>query len=59
MNDTLRERMLAYGLVVSAIGLPAGIVLGLPVVWGLSIAGLVVGGIKMLRRRGRAPLTRR
>lgn len=43
-----------YGFVVSIIGLPIGIVLGLPVVWGLAILGIIIGGIKVvLRRSGR------
>ena len=40
-----------YGFVVSIIGLPVGILLRLPVVWGLAIVGIVIGGIKILLRR--------
>jgi hypothetical protein len=47
----LRKRMLTYGFVVSIIGLPIGIVMGQPVVWGLASMGIVIGGIKMLRER--------
>jgi hypothetical protein len=52
-RETLRRRMLTYGFVASIIGLPIGILLGMPVVWGLSIAGIVVRGIQLwlLRRR--------
>jgi len=47
---TLRDRALMYGFVVSIIGLPAGVVVGLPVVWGLAILGIVIGGIKIVLR---------
>ena len=53
-RSTRRDKMLMYGFVVSIIGLPIGIVLGLPVVWGLAILGIIIGGIKVvLRRSGR------
>ena len=49
-----RHRMLMYGFVVSIIGLPIGVFLKLPVVWGLAILGIIIGGIKIvLRRSGR------
>lgn len=44
-----RERRVRYGLVVSAIGLPVGLALDLPLVWGLSICGLVVGAHATLK----------
>jgi hypothetical protein len=47
----LRDRALMYGFVGSIIGLPVGVVLGLPVVWGLAILGIVIGGIKIVLRR--------
>lgn len=50
-RSTHRNRMLMYGFVVSIIGLPVGILLRLPVVWGLAIVGIVIGGIKILLRR--------
>jgi hypothetical protein len=50
-RSTDRNRMLMYGFVVSIIGLPVGILLRLPVVWGLAIVGIVIGGIKILLRR--------
>ena len=43
--------MLKYGVVVSIIGLPIGVALGLPVVWGLAILGIVIGGIKIVLSR--------
>ena len=46
-----RNRMLIYGFVVSIIGLPIGILLRLPVVWGLAVLGIVVGGVKIVLRR--------
>ncbi|MBN2128717.1 MAG: hypothetical protein JW741_04445 [Sedimentisphaerales bacterium] len=46
-----RRRVLTGGLVICAIGLPAGIVLHLPIVWILSIAGIVVAPIKLSRMK--------
>ncbi len=43
-----RQRALTYALVVSIIGLAVGIAMNLPYVWGLSIAGIIVAGLKML-----------
>ncbi len=54
-RETRRRRMLTYGVVVSLIGIPVGILLKQPVVWGLAILGIVVGGIKMVRRGIRRP----
>ena len=51
-----RNRMLMYGFVVSIIGLPIGILLGLPAVWGLAILGIVIGGIQIVLRRSNKPL---
>ena len=42
-----RKRVLIGGMIICWIGLPAGFILDLPLVWGLSIVGLVVAGIKM------------
>ncbi|HUT30594.1 MAG TPA: hypothetical protein VMX13_12440 [Sedimentisphaerales bacterium] len=47
--QVLRKRMLTYGFVVSIIGLPVGLVMNLPYVWGLSIVGIIVGGIRLGR----------
>jgi hypothetical protein len=48
---TRRDRMLLYGFVASIIGVPIGIYLGLPVVWGLALVGIVIGGVKLALRR--------
>ncbi|MCC7474894.1 MAG: hypothetical protein IT425_05830 [Pirellulales bacterium] len=45
-----RDRALIYGLVVSIVGLPVGIALGLPVVWGLAILGILIGSFKLYHR---------
>ncbi|MFH1921190.1 MAG: hypothetical protein ABIP48_15080 [Planctomycetota bacterium] len=42
-----RKRILQYCLIVCAIGLPVGIAMELPYVWGLSIAGIVIAGFKL------------
>lgn len=44
-----RRMQLCYGFIVSLIGLPTGLALHLPFVWGLSIAGIVIGGFKLVR----------
>lgn len=45
----LRKKLLIYGLTTSVIGLPAGLLLHLPLVWGLSIAGIIISLYKMKR----------
>lgn len=45
----LRKKLLIYSFVTSLIGLPVSLILGLPYVWGLSIAGIIVGLYKMKR----------
>jgi type III secretory pathway component EscS len=42
--------MLIYGLTVSSIGLPVGLILNLPYVWVLSIIGIIVSLIKMKKQ---------
>jgi serine/threonine protein kinase len=42
-----RERALWYGFIVSFIGVPAGIMLHLPYVWGMGICGVVLAGLKL------------
>jgi serine/threonine protein kinase len=42
-----RRPMLWYGFTVSLIGLPAGLALNLPLVWGLSIAGILISGMRL------------
>jgi hypothetical protein len=44
-RELKRRRALMYALVVSVIGLPVGLALDLPYVWGLSIAGIIVAGL--------------
>jgi hypothetical protein len=45
-RTALHNRLLMYGFVMSIVGLPIGIFLNLPVVWGLAVLGIVVGSIK-------------
>ena len=45
----LRKKMLLFSLTMCIIGLPAGLILGLPFVWGLSIVGIIVNAINMKR----------
>ena len=47
----LRKKMLLFSLTMCVIGLPAGLILGLPFVWGLSIIGIIVNVINMKRYR--------
>lgn len=47
MFERRRRALLWYGFIVSVIGLPVGLALNLPVVWGLSIAGILIGGFKL------------
>lgn len=50
----LKRKMLTYGFTMSLIGLPVGILLNQPYVWGLAILGIIVGGVKLglLSKRG-------
>ena len=43
-----RKRVLTRVLIMCIIGLPIGIVLEIPYVWGLSIVGIVVGSIRLV-----------
>lgn len=43
-----RKRMLVFGFVVSVVGIPFGIALHMPILWGLALAGVCVGGVKLL-----------
>jgi hypothetical protein len=43
----LKRKMLSYGFTVSLLGLAVGFIMKLPYVWGLSILGIVIGGIKL------------
>ena len=52
MSDSelaLPKKLLIYGLTTSVIGLPVGLMLSLPYVWGLSIAGIIISVYKMKR----------
>jgi len=42
-----RRALLWYGLAVSIVGLPLGVAWNLPIVWGLALAGIVVGSLKL------------
>lgn len=42
-----RQRRLWYGFTVSLLGLPVGLLLNLPIVWGLALAGIGVGAAKL------------
>jgi hypothetical protein len=49
----LRKKMLTYGFTMSLIGLPVGLIMKLPYVWGLADLGIIVGGLKLqLLNRG-------
>ncbi len=45
--QAFRRRVLTAGLVICLIGLPAGLILHLPIVWILSIVGIIVAPIKL------------
>jgi hypothetical protein len=47
--QAFRQRVLTGGSLICVIGLPAGLVLHLPIVWILSIVGIVVAPIKLSR----------
>ncbi|MCB1127854.1 MAG: hypothetical protein KDM81_15275, partial [Verrucomicrobiae bacterium] len=42
-----RKALLWYGFIVSIFGIPMGFALDLPLVWGLGILGIAVGGTKL------------
>lgn len=46
----LSRNLLSYGLATSIVGLPVGLWLGLPLVWGLSLLGIAVGSAKLWLR---------
>ena len=50
--EAFRVRLLTFGLVSCIIGLPVGLILKLPYVWGLSILGLIVAPMKLSRIQG-------
>ena len=47
--EAFRVRVMTGSLVLCLIGLPVGLILKLPFVWGLSILGLIIGPIKLSR----------
>ena len=55
-----RQWTLWYAFMVSLIGVPTGIALDLPFVWGLGLAGVIIGSFKLnLFHKGRGPTTTR
>lgn len=50
--EAFRVRLLTFSLVICIIGLPVGLILEAPIVWGLSILGLIVDPIKLSRIEG-------
>jgi tRNA A-37 threonylcarbamoyl transferase component Bud32 len=47
MFEQRRRALLWYGFIASLLGLPVGLALDVPIVWGLSIAGILIGGHKL------------
>ena len=43
-----RKRVLTGSFILCLIGLPIGILLKLPYVWGLAIAGIIIAGAKLM-----------
>lgn len=50
-GELRRRRALLFGFYASLIGLPIGLGMGLPVVWGLAAIGIAIGGTKLFLRR--------
>ena len=46
-----RKRLLTAGLIICIAGLPIGVALKMPYVWGLSIVGIVGVSIKLARAK--------
>ena len=46
------KRLLTGGLIICLIGLPIGILLRIPYVWGLAIAGIIIASAKLAAMRG-------
>ena len=42
-----RKRLLLFGLICCVLGLPVGIAINRPYVWGLSIIGIIVASMKL------------
>ncbi|HNU50196.1 MAG TPA: zinc ribbon domain-containing protein [Verrucomicrobiota bacterium] len=49
--EAFRKRVLTGGLILCLIGLPVGILLRLPYVWGLAILGIIVATAKLAAMR--------
>ena len=45
--DTFKKRVLTGSLIICLLGLPIGLILKLPYVWLLSIAGIIVTSFKL------------
>lgn len=52
-HDILHRKMLIYAITVSVIALPIGLLLRMPIVWVLALAGVLVGGVRLWARRNR------
>jgi hypothetical protein len=52
--EAYRKRVLTGSFVICLLGLPSGILLQLPAVWGLAIAGGIIAGLRLAALR-RAP----
>ena len=50
--EAFKVRLLTFSLALCIIGLPVGLILESPIVWGLSILGLIVDPIKLSRIEG-------
>jgi len=50
-GELRRRRALLFGFCTSLIGLPIGVGMGSPVVWGLAAIGIAIGGTKLFLRR--------
>ena len=50
--EAFRIRVLTCCLMICTVGLPIGLMLELPYVWGLSILGLIVAPLKLSRIKG-------
>jgi hypothetical protein len=46
--EACRKRVLTGSLIICLIGLPIGLLLRLPFVWGLAIAGIIIAGAKLM-----------
>lgn len=50
--EAYRKRTLTGALIACLIGLPVGMVLRLPYVWGLALLGIIVASVKLAMMRG-------